>query len=197
MKQLARKLDQPQLFVGSTNPVKTGAVFDAVRQQWPGVEVIGFEVESGVSEQPMGEVETRQGAQNRARAALAAATAQQKTAAGQISLGIGLEGGVVEFEGQLWSTVWVAVVDARQPDEVWESNGAKFVVPEPIASLIRQGQEMGPTVAQLVGQSDVRSKQGIIGVITQGFVERREEYYAIAKLAIGAWYGRGWRDQLQ
>lgn len=187
----------PLFFVGSTNPVKLGAVTDATVAAWPLAKVTGLEVPSGVSEQPLTDEETRTGAHNRARAALKVGLKHQPPTADDVVLGIGLEGGVTQLDHQLWSTVWVAVVDAAQPDKVWESCGARFVVPEPFATQIREGGEMGPVVAQLTNQEDIRSKQGIIGVLTQGFVERREEYAAIAKLAIGTWYGRGWRDQLQ
>ncbi len=95
---------------------------------------------------------------------------------------------------QLWSTVWAAVVD--QEGNVFTSNGARCQVPEPVASFIRNGQEMGPVVAKITGKTDVRKKQGMVGIITQGFVDRTEEYAAIAKFALGLWYGRNWHQKL-
>jgi non-canonical (house-cleaning) NTP pyrophosphatase len=46
----------------------------------------------------------------------------------------------------------------------------------------------------VTGVNDVRSKQGMIGVVTGGFVDRTEEYSSIAKLALGLWYGREWNS---
>jgi len=82
------------------------------------------------------------------------------------------------------------VVDAQ--GNLTEANGARFKVPEPIATLILKGGDMGPVVEKLVGVSDVRQKQGMIGIITNGFVDRTEEYSGITKMALGLWYGRKW-----
>lgn len=179
------------LFVGSTNPVKTNAVTVAASETWPDCTVLGFETESGVSEQPRTDEETRTGAQNRARAALESGLEKSQKNDAQESpahLGIGLEGGVTELADGMYSTVWVCVVDSQ--GTMTEANGARFKVPEKIANHIREGKEMGPIVAQLSGEKDVRSKQGMIGIITNGFVDRTEEYTGITKMALGLWYGR-------
>ncbi len=184
------------IFVGSTNPVKCNAVVLAASETWPEVSVKGFEVPSGVAAQPRSDAETRQGAEQRAKLALEAGLADNSTAADAESLGVGLEGGVFEQpNGELWSTVWVAVTD--QSGQVWTANGARFQVPEPIAAAIRSGQEMGPAVSQLTGIADLRKRNGMIGVVTQDFTDRTEEYSGIAKLALGLWYGRDWAKQLQ
>ena len=47
-----------KVIVGSKNPVKVGAVEEVFRRYWPDCEVVGIEVESGVSAQPMSEKET-------------------------------------------------------------------------------------------------------------------------------------------
>lgn len=196
------------IFVGSTNPVKINAVIQAASETWPEVKVQGFEVESGIPEQPKSDEETKQGSLNRARNVLKLIKHQGESSFDLKSLslvskhndqeqilGVGLEGGVFENEqGEMWSTVWVSVVD--QEGKEFSSNGARFLVPEIVADRIRKGQEMGPIIAEVVGQHDVRSKQGMIGVITQNFVDRTEEYTSIAKMALGLWYGRNWLDEL-
>ena len=183
------------IFVGSNNPVKINAVVTAASEAWPDAKVSGYDVPSGVAEQPIGDEMTRQGAQNRARAAFHDGIAQH-TNLDETSevLGIGLEGGVVEYDSELWSTVWIAVTD--RTGEVYESNGARFKIPELVARKIRAGEEMGPVVARIAGVADVRKKQGFIGVLTDGFVDRTEEYSNIAKLALGVWYGRMWQNSL-
>lgn len=184
------------LFVGSTNPVKINAVINAASETWPDVIVEGHDVPSGIKEQPMGDEETRLGATNRAQAALTAGLIIHNSALldSTSCLGIGLEGGVVKLEGELWSTVWVAVVDKE--GNIFESNGARFKIPDQIAQPILAGGEMGPVVSQMFGRSDIKQKQGAIGVLTQGFVDRTEEYTGITKLALGLWYGRHWHEQL-
>jgi len=183
------------IFVGSSNPVKINAVIIAASETWPDVAVRGFEVKSGISEQPMTDEETRQGAENRARAALD--QGEQHVSlfdASETHLGMGLEGGVFRFGDELWSTVWVAVVD--DTGAVYTANGARFRVPDVIAKPILAGGEMGPVVSKLFGIPDIKKKNGAIGVITNNFVDRAEEYSAIAKMALGLWYGKDWVQQL-
>jgi non-canonical (house-cleaning) NTP pyrophosphatase len=96
---------------------------------------------------------------------------------------------------ELWSTVWAVVVDEEGNEFV--SNGARIPVPEPIATLIREGGEMGPMVAQLTGKTNIKHKQGMIGIITEEYTDRKIEYQAIALLAVGQWFGRNWRQKLQ
>jgi non-canonical (house-cleaning) NTP pyrophosphatase len=202
------------IFVGSTNPVKVNAVVLAASETWPEVMVRGVEVASGVSLQPMSDAETRLGASNRARAALdtgvhlgerthlffdqTAATSESNSErfseTSQV-LGIGLEGGVFQREnGELWSTVWVAVADLA--GTVAESNGARFKIPDRIAQPILAGGEMGPIMDALLSSSNTKQAGGAIGVITRNFVDRTEEYTGIAKMALGLWYGREWQKDL-
>ena len=186
------------IFVGSTNPVKINAVTTAASETWPDVRVQGLDVPSGISEQPIGDEETLQGAINRAKMALdqgLESLTEEQLKSDQM-IGVGLEGGVFHFsKTELWSTVWVAVVDTE--GTIFTANGARFRVPDSIAERILTGGEMGPIVERLVGEADVRSKQGMIGIITQGFVDRAEEYAGITKMAIGLWYGRDWERELR
>lgn len=183
------------IFVGSHNPVKINAVVGASSETWPEVVVEGFDVPSGIAEQPKSDKETKTGAMNRAKATLAEGLKKYEVSGFSFAqdqvLGIGLEGGVFEDdEKQMWSTVWAVVVDKNGLMEF--ANGARFKVPDVVAEQIRIGGEMGPIISQVVGESDVRKKQGMIGITTKGFVDRTEEYQALAKLAIGLWYGRDW-----
>lgn len=180
-------------FVGSSNPVKLNAVRSAVEERWPDAEIVGYEVESGVNAQPMSDEETQTGALNRARAALAAGRAAFPKVSEAECLGVGLEGGVTPWKNELWSTVWAAVMDSS--GHSFTSNGARMKLPESIAQPILDGGEMGPVVAKLAGVADVRKKQGMIGIVTMNFVNRTSEYGAIAKLAIGLWFGREWEKQ--
>lgn len=192
--------------VGSTNPVKINAVITAASETWPSVQVTGIDVPSGVSSQPRSDAETRTGARNRALAALHDGLLQLKkqnadgekkySVANDEVLGVGMEGGVFENEdGELWTTVWCSVVD--QEGAVFESNGARFKVPDIIAERIQNGEEMGPITVSITGKKDVRYGIGMIGVITAGFVDRTEEYSGIAKMALGLWYGRDWEKSLR
>lgn len=183
------------VFVGSTNPVKINAVTIAISEEFPEAKVIGLEVKSGVSSQPRSDEETRKGAINRAQAALDTAPLELRNSDKNSILGVGLEGGVFEDEsGELWSTVWVCVVDSD--GNHYESCGARFKIPQLIAKPIKDGGEMGPVVDKIIGGPSVRQSGGAIGVITKNFIDRTEEYTIIAKMALGLWFGRNWQQEL-
>jgi len=55
---------------------------------------------------------------------------------------------------------------------------------------------LSPAVMKKLGEADVRSKQGMVGVVTKNFVDRTEEYTGIIKMALGLWYGRDWKKSL-
>lgn len=189
------------IFVGSSNPVKINAIKLACAEKLPEVVIKGFEVASGIAAQPITDAETRTGAMNRAKAALEEGLRieglgfSNDTKAFGLNpkpcLGIGLEGGVFEQEnGELWNTVWICVID--QDGKTYESNGERFLLPESLASLIRSGKEMGRAMDELIGTSNIKHKQGMIGVITKDFISRTEMYAGLAKIAVGLWYGREW-----
>jgi inosine/xanthosine triphosphatase len=168
--------------VGSTNPVKVAAIEQASAKLGTllgqTVRIVGVSVPSGVSEQPRTDNETKLGAMNRAKAALAAANAD---------LGIGLEGGVQEIGTELYNSVWIAVTDTQ--DLSATANGERFPLPEEIATGIRAGEEMGPLMDRLTNTDKIKHKQGMIGVVTNNYFTRRDAYASLAQLAIGLWYG--------
>lgn len=184
------------IFVGSTNPVKINAVTIAIAEKFPEAKVSGIPVKSNVASQPRSDDETRKGAINRAHAAFEKAHLDKRNSDKNSILGVGLEGGVFENEaGELWSTVWVCVVDSD--GNTYESCGARFKIPESIAQPIKEGGEMGPVVDKILGGESVRQKGGAIGVITKNFLDRTEEYTIIAKMALGLWFGRNWQQELK
>lgn len=184
-----------QVFVGSTNPVKVSAVQQAIISVWPEVKVIGISVESGVPNQPKTDLETQLGADQRATAVLAAGLSQFPLLSRKhLALGIGLEGGVFQpnlASSQLWSTVWISLISSAST-EIFRANGARFKIPDQIATGILAGQEMGDVVGGLAQNPNLKREGGMIGLITAGFVDRTIEYTALTKLAVGLWFGRDW-----
>ena len=185
------------IFVGSKNPVKINSVINAGNETWPELKVIGIDVPSGINEQPMSDDETRQGAGNRAKTVLREGlkTLTNKEIENNTILGVGLEGGVFEkTKGNLWSTVWATVID--QDKNLYESNGARFKVPSIISERILAGEEMGPIMGSFFSDPNLKQKQGAIGAITKGFIDRTEEYTIIVKLALGLYFGQGWDKEI-
>jgi inosine/xanthosine triphosphatase len=81
--------------VGSTNPPKLQGVRAALSAFSRDVTIEGIEVESGVSEQPLGFEEIVEGARNRA---------ERARRAGECDLGVGYEDGLVAIPGPYGSS---------------------------------------------------------------------------------------------
>ena len=147
--------------VGSTNPVKRNATESALRE-FPGASVESVAVESGVSEQPVGDRETVDGARNRARNVLDA---------GEYDVGVGLEGGVAAVDGAdgLFLIMWAAATDG---DRTGLGAGPRLRLPESIASRVRDGEELGPVMDDVLDMDDVAKKQGAAGALTGGAIDR-------------------------
>lgn len=159
--------------VGSVNPVKVNAARRIFSQLFPGSEVIGIEVGSGVPAQPVGEAETIAGAANRARAALQALGAEY---------GVGLEGGVA-FEGDdCWMIGCCAVV--HQDGRISTGKGHSFLLPPVVADGVRAGHEVGPLIDRLARESDTKKKGGAIGFLTNGAVQREDLFAAVVGAAM-------------
>ena len=159
--------------VGSTNPVKLSAAESALSgvAESPVVEPVA--VESGVSEQPVGERETALGAANRARNVLDS---------GEFDLGIGLEGGVAEVEAAdgLFLIMWAAATDG---DRLGRGAGPRLRLPDAIATRVRDGEELGPVMDDVLGVENVAEKRGAAGALTGGIVDRES---ALAQAVAGA-----------
>lgn len=152
-----------QVVVGSTNPVKIGAVSTVIQRIWPAALVGGVAVESGVSVQPRSDDEAIVGAANRARRALALHPAD---------LGIGLEGNTVETAYGMFSTAWAAIVD-RQGLQGIGSSG-RLLLPPLVAAYVRRGRELGPLMDELTNDVNTKQRLGAVGILTQGFMPREQ-----------------------
>ncbi len=170
-----------RIVVGSTNPVKIYAVREVFAEYFPGSEVVGVAVATGVSEQPISEAETIAGAKNRALAALNSDPASE--------YGVGLEGGVTEVDGNLFECAWVGVV--RRDGTTGLGGGLYFAIPPKVAQRIRGGEELGPIMEELM-RYDVKRNEGAIGVLTKGKLTRQGAYEQIVKSALVRFVSPEW-----
>ncbi len=159
--------------VGSTNPAKVAAVRSTLDRLAPGCVLEAVSVASGVSLQPVGDEETRLGAEARARAALALRPAD---------LGFGLEGGVV-FDGpRTWLISWVAAVG--RDGRVGHASGLRMPLPDATGARLRAGEELAVIVDDLFHVHDARSAAGAIGLLTGGAVSRTEAFAQLVAMAL-------------
>ena len=162
-----------RIAIGSTNPVKMGAVRQIVAQRWPTAELIPLDVPSGVSPMPFGAEECLAGARQRALAA------QQASGA---TLGLGLEGGVEESAVGLLLGGWVVAVhqDGRQS----AAQTARLPLPPAIAAHLRAGAELGPLMDELVGIANTKQKGGAVEILTHGLVNRQDVFATAVAFAL-------------
>lgn len=160
--------------VGSTNPVKTGAVRAVLSTVAPHASVTALAVASGVPDQPFGDDETIAGAVARARAAREAADAD---------IGVGIEGGVVECaDGSMRTCAWAAVVTRDGRSGVGGSLAMQL--PHVVAQGVREGLELGHAMDRLIGAHDTKRGLGAVGILTAGLVDRQRAYEVLVSYAL-------------
>lgn len=160
--------------VGSRNPVKIGCVVEAVAEFWPHAQAIGVETQSGVSAQPMSDEEMMSGALNRARLALAQTP--------QAAYGVGIEGGALEGVDGLWAYAWVLIVD--RAGRIGKGQSGRFLLPEGIAQLVRDGIELGEADDRFFGRTNSKQKDGAIGILSDGRITRAQLYRPAVTFAL-------------
>jgi inosine/xanthosine triphosphatase len=158
--------------VGSTNPAKLAAVRAAMAKLAPDASVVSLEVPSGVGAQPWGERETRRGAIERARGAIAATSAD---------LAIGLEGGVIDDGAGIELVSWVAAVDRE--GRVGVASGLRFMLPAAAAERLRAGEELGDVMDALFATRQSKQAAGAVGLLTEGFVSRADAFADLVAMA--------------
>jgi inosine/xanthosine triphosphatase len=165
--------DAPKVAVGSRNPVKIAAARAVLRSAFAAAEVEGVAVASGVPDQPFGDTETIAGARTRARAARAALDAD---------FGVGLEGGVVDDADGMRSCAWCVVVHRDGREGVGGS--LAMPLPEAVATMVRDGVELGHAMDALVAQRGTKHGQGAVGILTGGRIDRQGAYEVLVTYAL-------------
>jgi|SRR5690348_5091555 inosine/xanthosine triphosphatase len=159
--------------VGSKNPVKLAAVKAVLERITPEARVESVSVPSTVRDQPFGDDETIRGALARAHGARKAAGAE---------LGIGIEGGVVDVNDTMRTCAWAAVVDGGGREGVGGS--LAMPLPQSVARLVRSGMELGDAMDRLTGERNTKQRQGAVGILTAGLVDRQAAYEIILTYAL-------------
>lgn len=159
--------------VGSTNPVKLGAVRAVFLQIEPSIRIDGVAVASGVPDQPIGDAQTITGATTRAHAARAALDAD---------LGVGIEGGVAETPAGMRTCAWAVV--ATRDGAVHVGGSLSMPLPDAVAALIRDGVELGHAIDRLIGTENIKHGAGAVGILTEGLVSRQAAYETIIAYAL-------------
>lgn len=164
-----------RVVVASQNPVK----IDSVRRGFESLfgsglfEFFSTQVPSGVSDQPMTNLEALHGATNRA--------VNAKTQYPNADFWVGIEGGVVEEEGGMTSASWVVIISH---DKIGKARTGTFFLPPAVAELIRAGKEMGEADDIVFGRTNSKQQNGAIGLLTGDVLNRTAFYEQAVILAL-------------
>jgi inosine/xanthosine triphosphatase len=168
-----------QIAIGSQNQAKNRAVQAAFERAFPeaAIEASGFDVESGIANQPTTNEESVEGAINRAKGALA----QLATA----RFGVGLEGNTVTIADRMYLLGWVAIVE-RDTGAIGIGHSSGVELPDHLRRGIENGQELGPMTQALLDDTDniVRHTQGTGGILTGGLYTREQEFIDATTVAL-------------
>lgn len=166
MKQMTENV----VAVGSKNPAKLTAVEHVLQMK----QIIQVDAPSSVSAQPFTDRETKQGAINRAKYCV-----QEH----DVHIGIGLEGGVMELEEQLYLCNWGALY--TNTGALYVASGARIPLPEEISAALYKGIELGDVMDAYAKRQNVRKKEGAVGILTNDSVDRGEMFRHVVSLLYG------------
>jgi inosine/xanthosine triphosphatase len=178
--------------VGSTRKPKLRAVAEALRSFAPKLvpdgdfEVVGVEVESGVSSTPTSCEELMRGAKQRAEALVQLARETRKP----WRYFVGLEGGLEVLQDERSRRVFLeswAYVSNGMRGYYGRSGGIE--VPEELAhEVLERGFELSDAIDRFAGAVGIRDGQGAWGVLSGDLIQRDESFRVAVITAFAPFY---------
>ena len=158
--------DKIKVLIGSKNPTKVNAVSAAFKKAFPGflISFIKTNAPSGVSNQPVGDVETKKGCVNRLN------HIYKKDLA---DFYVSIEGGVSFDKESLFAFAWVFI---KSNQRLSKSKTGMFLLPKEIRKLIENGEELGVADDVVFNRKDSKKKDGAVGILTGGLITRKTYY---------------------
>jgi inosine/xanthosine triphosphatase len=160
-----------KIIIASKNPVKIDSTYAGFVKMFKDeiFEIEGLSVESGVSDQPMGEEETLTGAKNRVNnVSLLSLNADYW---------VGIEGGSKVVGEGMETFAWVVIKSKN--GIVSQGRTASFYLPKEIVALIKMGKELGEADDIVFKRTNSKQSNGAVGILT-GDVLTRANYYETA-----------------
>lgn len=178
--------------VGSTRKPKLQAVAEALRMfvvrlvPDADFEVVGEEVESGVSSTPTSSEELMRGARQRAEALVLLSLEKRKT----WSYFVGLEGGLEVLQDDRTRRVflesWAYVSDGTRG---YYGRSGGIEVPEELAhEVLERGFELSDAIDRYAGAVGIRDGLGAWGVLSGELVPRHESFRIAVVTAFAPFY---------
>ena len=152
-----------KVLVGSKNPVKIQCTIQAFQKVFPKykIDIQGLSVPSGVSDQPMTDLETLDGAQNRAQELASSPT--------KADYYVGIEGGLETINNEMEAFAWIYVIGKQTTGK---ARTATFQLPKKIQELIKQGIELGIADDMVFKRENSKQGNGAVGILTHDLIDR-------------------------
>ncbi len=164
-----------KVIIASQSPVKINAVKIGFEKMFPENRLIFEAVSSpsGVSHQPLSDIETFKGAKNRCEYAMVSKS--------DADFWVGIEGGLEFFQDEYQAFAWIYI---KSGAKVGKARTATFCLPRKISQLVKQGLELGEADDMVFGLKDSKKKNGAIGILTHDITNRTLYYSEALILAL-------------
>jgi inosine/xanthosine triphosphatase len=166
--------------VGSARKPKLAAVREAVNGMidllpaGTSTEIVGVEVESGVSHTPLSREESMRGARQRAEALKKIAQEQEKPWNYFVGLEGGLDSVMENGERRVFLESWAYVSDGH--DGHFGRSGAVEVPEALVDEVFVRGTDLSVAIDEFAGQAGIRDAQGAWGVLSANQITRQEAF---------------------
>lgn len=164
-----------KIVIASKNPVKINATLNGFKKMFPQetFEIESVSVPSGVSDQPLSDEETFNGALNR--------TNNVSNEVQDADFWVGIEGGIEEKQSEMEAFAWAVI---KSNNKYGKGRTGTFFLPPKIAELIKQGKELGEADDVVFGRNNSKQENGAVGILTDNVVDRTKYYTEAVVLAL-------------
>jgi inosine/xanthosine triphosphatase len=159
----------------SKNPVKLHAAQEGFRLMFP-EEQFDFHlvpVSSDVPDQPIGDMQTYEGAVNRVNNA-----AKEFPHADYY---VGMEGGIESQSQETQAFAWIIVLHEGL---IGKARTGTFTLPKEITKYLHEGLEFGEASDIVFSKENSKQSSGTVGILTNGIIDRTEYYKHALVLAL-------------
>lgn len=160
-----------KISLGTTSIDKKNILLDALKELNFIAEVEGYEVNSGITDQPLDEEVTISGAKNRAKEALS------KDA--NADLGLGMEGGLVLIDNNYYLVCASALI--TKEGKYYLGISSKTQLPIQVSERIKNGEQFGIAIREY---SEQNQKNETLNQILNSLISRRESFFESIKYAV-------------
>ncbi|WP_419148497.1 inosine/xanthosine triphosphatase [Pseudoalteromonas 'SMAR'] len=167
-------MEKLTVLVGSKNPVKINAAKRIFQQYFSHAEIdcIGIAAPSQVADQPLGEEQTRLGAQNRVL------FLQQHH---QADYYCAMEGGAAKFDYGAATFAYVVIASDTRTSI---GRSCNLPLPAKVYQRLEQGEELGFVMDDLFNTKNIKQQGGAIGLLTNHLATRESSYTQALLLAM-------------